>query len=130
MLPVLRFTLFGQPVKHSLSPLIHPRFAEQFGLDIEYTVQEVETQNLAKAVTTFFAQGGAGANFTVPHKNLAYTLAEHRCPMAERARAGNTMWQHEGKLHLANTDGLGLLRDIKHNLRINLGGNPKILKIH
>ena len=73
---VHQLALFGNPVSHSLSPLIHKSFAQQFDLKINYELIQVNQDNFAEAVLDFFASGGLGANVTLPHKSLALTVVD------------------------------------------------------
>lgn len=112
-----QYAVFGNPVAHSKSPLIHRLFAEQTGEAIEYSAQLVEPEDFAGAARAFFASGGKGLNITVPFKQDAWRFADHRNPHAERAGAVNTLAvQANGRLYGANTDGTGLLNDILNNL--------------
>jgi len=106
-----RYAVIGNPVKHSRSPWIHARFAQQTGIALQYTL--LETTDFAAAATTFLQQGGSGLNVTVPFKAQAYALAQdHLSPRARMAQAVNTLWLRDGALYGCNTDGVGLVRDI------------------
>jgi len=105
-----RYAVIGNPVKHSRSPWIHARFAEQTGIALQYAL--LETADFTDAVTTFFRQGGSGLNVTVPFKAQAYALTQQLSPRARMAQAVNTLWMRDGALHGCNTDGVGLVRDI------------------
>jgi len=114
--------LFGHPVRHSRSPAIHTAFGRQSGREIDYRLIDVEGGDFTAAVTAFFAEGGAGANVTLPHKAAAAALCEVLSPEAERAGAVNTLWRREGRLHGHNSDGIGLRRDLEANLGLELRG--------
>ena len=109
-----RYAVFGNPVAHSKSPLIHRMFAEQTGQRLGYERIEAPLDGFPAAVSAFRAAGGRGANVTVPFKEEAWRLAERRSPRAERARAVNT-FVFEGELYGDNTDGVGLVRDLTAN---------------
>jgi shikimate dehydrogenase len=120
---LLRFAVVGNPVSHSKSPLIHALFAAQTGKQLQYTREQVEVDEFAGFVRKFFAAGGAGLNVTVPFKEMAYALAEHHGQAAQRARAVNTLYlDHRGRLWGDNTDGIGLVRDLRDNHRVILEG--------
>lgn len=109
--------VFGFPVKHSKSPLIHAAFAEQTSQPIEYSAQEIAPEAFEHAVAAFFASGGKGLNITVPFKERAWAVAQEHSFTAKLSGAANTLYMNEnGKLCADNTDGVGLLRDIIANL--------------
>lgn len=120
----MKFTVFGNPIAHSLSPLIHQHFAEQFGIKLEYTRSLTSKACFAEAVAKFFRTGGEGANVTVPFKTAAAELVTHLTPRAARAGAVNTLIPlSQGQLAGDTTDGEGLLRDLQRLLeREELGG--------
>ncbi len=117
-----RYAVMGHPVAHSKSPMIHQAFAAQLGRALSYETIDVPPGDFVCAVRQFRAAGGAGLNVTVPYKQEAYALAEQVSPRAEQAGAVNTLAWADGPLVGDNTDGLGLLRDLTHNLGLTLAG--------
>ncbi len=118
-----RYAVFGNPIKHSKSPLIHAAFAEQTGQAMEYRAQRVEPGHFAEAVQGFFAGGGRGLNITLPFKTEAFELAQVLSPRAQRAGAVNTLMRlDDGQLFGDNTDGAGLVRDLDVNLGWRIAG--------
>jgi shikimate dehydrogenase len=107
------YAVAGNPIAHSKSPAIHRRFAQQTEQAMHYGMLMPELGEFAKAAQTFFAAGGKGMNVTVPFKLDAQALADVLTPRAELAGAVNTLWQHEGRLYGDNTDGAGLVRDLR-----------------
>ena len=116
------YAVMGNPIAHSKSPLIHTAFATQTGQRIHYSAIQVDPGGFSQAVGNFFANGGKGLNVTVPFKQEAWQLADERSERAELAGAVNTLFMRDGQLFGDNTDGVGLVRDLGHNLGINLGG--------
>jgi len=111
-----RYSVIGNPVAHSLSPVIHHAFAAQSNQQLSYSTIQAEAGNFTHAVAQFFDEGGKGLNVTVPFKQEAWALAQERSADAELAGAVNTLFNdHEGRLQGHNTDGIGLIRDIKQN---------------
>ena len=121
------YAVFGNPIGHSKSPLIHAAFARQTGQDIDYRALEAPLDGFAAALDAFVAQGGRGANVTVPFKQQAYALASRRTPRAELAGAVNTLVCDGGQIVGDNTDGCGLLRDITVNLAVAVAGRRLLL---
>lgn len=111
-----RYAVFGNPVAHSRSPDIHARFAAATGQDLVYHRQLVPLDGFAAAARDFFAAGGQGLNVTVPFKEEAFAFAETLSPRARRAGAVNTLALRDGGVLGDNTDGVGLVRDIRVNL--------------
>jgi shikimate dehydrogenase len=121
------YCVFGNPVAHSKSPLIHAAFAAATGEDIVYEARLAAIDGFAKAVADFVAAGGKGANVTVPFKEEAFRLCSRLSERAARAGAVNTLAFSEGTIFGDNTDGAGLVRDITHNLGFSLTGQRILL---
>ncbi len=123
-----RYAVFGDPVAHSWSPRIHAAFAEQTGEQLRYDAIQVPAAAFDAAVAGFFAEGGAGLNITLPHKQSAFRLARTAADAAAAAGAANTLWQDAaGDIACDNTDGRGLVRDLVHNHRVDLRGRSVLL---
>ncbi len=112
-----RYAVFGNPIKHSKSPDIHARFAQQCSQTMIYRAVRIEPDGFVTAATQFFAGGGAGLNVTVPFKREAFEFADRLSERASRAGAVNTLTRAEdGAIEGNNTDGIGLVRDLIANL--------------
>jgi len=108
-----RYAVFGNPVAHSQSPFIHSQFAAQTGLSLTYEALLAPLDDFASSLQTFFAEGGNGANVTVPFKEQAFTLANELSERARRAGAVNTLIKLDnGQIRGDNTDGAGLVNDL------------------
>lgn len=117
-----RYAIFGNPAKHSKSPLIHAAYARQTGQDLTYEVIEAPLDGFAAAVSAFRAAGGRGGNVTMPFKLEAYDLATRRSERVRRAGAVNTVKFDGDDILAENFDGLGLVNDMRRNLRRALAG--------
>ncbi len=106
------YAVFGNPIAHSRSPRIHALFAQQTGVALRYEARLAPVEGLASALDAFHAEGGCGANITVPFKFDAWRLCARRSPAAQLAQAVNTIGWDEGGLWGDNTDGVGLMRDL------------------
>lgn len=121
------YCVFGNPIGHSKSPLIHRRFASDSHQDLHYEARLAPLDGFGAAVLSFIAEGGRGANVTVPFKEEAFRLADRLTPRAERAGAVNTLqFTAEGILG-DNTDGAGLLADITQNQGFAVQGKRVLL---
>jgi len=122
-----RYAVFGHPIAHSKSPLIHAAFARQTGQDMTYEAILAPKDGFADSVAQFIAAGGRGANVTVPFKEQAFALANRLSPRAERAGAVNTLTFDAGGIFGDNTDGAGLVADLTRNLHCALAGKRILL---
>lgn len=117
------YAVIGHPISHSKSPKIHSLFASQTSEPVEYKAIEAPLNGFADTLKQFFERGGKGANVTVPFKEQAWQLADHRAARAEKAGAANTLYHDENGLLIAdNTDGQGLVRDLTENHGVTLRG--------
>lgn len=122
-----RYAVFGNPIAHSKSPLIHAAFARQTGQSLTYEAILVPLDGFAASVNDFATSGGLGANVTVPFKEEAYRLSTRRSERAEKAAAVNTLTFSGGETTGDNTDGAGLVHDIRDNLNYPITGKNILL---
>jgi shikimate dehydrogenase len=109
-----RFAVVGNPVAHSLSPRIHQMFGAMLGIELAYERLLAPLDDFEGTLERFFGAGGSGLNVTVPFKERAFAWVSMADAHARRARAVNTIALAAGRTHGFNTDGLGLLRDLRH----------------
>lgn len=121
---MLRFGLIGNPVTHSLSPLIHQLFAQQFNISLQYEKIQGTERILQYQIDSFLGEGGIGLNITVPFKQRAFELVKLPSARSQLSQAVNTLWLKDGVLCGDNTDGIGLVRDL---IRYIDPSNKKIL---
>jgi shikimate dehydrogenase len=117
---VFQLALFGDPVAHSLSPKIHTLFAQQFNLSINYDLIQVSKEDFITRVKDYFAEGGHGANITLPHKSLAMNISNLISQIAKQAQAVNTLYFNaDSQLCADNTDGIGFVQDLSKRCQFN-----------
>jgi shikimate dehydrogenase len=123
-----RYAVIGNPVEHSQSPRIHALFAQQTGQRLSYDRLLAPVSDFAGTVRRFQAEGGRGANVTLPFKLEALALCDQVSDRAQRAGAVNTLTlTADGRILGDNTDGAGLLRDLGANLGLRLAGMQVLL---
>jgi shikimate dehydrogenase len=111
-----QYGIMGSPIHHSLSPYVHKHFALQVQHSISYLPLLVEPDNFAKALSCFESQKGKGLNITAPFKTEAYHLVDYWTPRAAETKSVNTIrFNADGSRTGDNTDGAGLLKDLKTN---------------
>lgn len=115
-----QYAVFGNPIKHSKSPEIHMAFAEQTQQLLRYSKQLVELDQFSLSASEFLKGDGQGFNITVPFKEEAYEWVEELDFLAQRAGAVNTIALKNGTTKGYNTDGLGLVRDLTVNHKVDL----------
>jgi shikimate dehydrogenase len=126
--PPDQYGVIGHPVAHSWSPFIHGMFARQTGESVVYRLHDVTPEDFRNYVLEFFSRGGRGLNVTVPHKVSAAELANELTPRAERAGAVNTlMLKRDNRLLGDNTDGAGLVHDLRDNLSVQLASRRVLI---
>lgn len=107
--------LYGYPVEHTLSPLMHNAAFEHLGLDYCYLPFSVHPDSLETAVVAIRALNLAGVNITIPHKESVMPYLDSVNEEALFIGAVNTIVNQEGKLIGYNTDGRGFMRSITEN---------------
>jgi shikimate dehydrogenase len=122
-----RYAIFGNPAKHSKSPVIHATYARAAGQDLAYEIIEAPLDGFAAAVAAFRASGGRGGNVTMPFKLEAFALATDLSERARLAGAVNTMKFDGGHIYADNFDGVGLVNDIQRNLGFPIAGRRVLL---
>lgn len=122
-----RYGVIGHPIAHSQSPRIHALFARQTGQDISYEAILAPLDGFSATVRVFMSSGGRGVNVTVPFKEEACRLATRLSARARAAGAANTLMFDEQGIYAENTDGVGLVCDIRHNLGRRIAGQRVLL---
>jgi len=124
---VNQLAVFGNPIEHSRSPDIHAAFAAQAAVDLTYDRILVPEGGFAQVAERFFSDGGLGCNVTVPCKGDAWEFVNEKSQGADLAEAVNTIsLLPGGGFRGDNTDGPGLVTDLKQNLGWTLR-NSRIL---
>lgn len=115
--PTHVLALLGDPVEHSLSPLIHNAAFHAAHMRAVYLARRVEPARLGAALEAARVLGFLGLNLTVPHKSAVLAHLDEVDDQARRIRAVNTVVFRDGRAAGCNTDADGFLwslRDLAH----------------
>ncbi|MEB3829993.1 shikimate dehydrogenase [Phormidium sp. CCY1219] len=105
--------VMGDPVEHSLSPVMHNAAIAQLGVDYLYVPFPVVPAELNRAVSGLAAIGVRGFNLTIPHKQAIIPMLAEISPVAQAVGAVNTVWPTESGWAGTNTDVEGFLAPLK-----------------
>jgi shikimate dehydrogenase len=120
--------LFGYPVKHSFSPIIHNAAFAALGLDYVYIPFCVSPDKLKIAVEALVSLGIKGINVTIPHKETVIPFLDKIMPEAELIGAVNTInIDAQNRLIGYNTDGTGFITALLSDLNITVEDKKMLL---
>ncbi len=105
--------LIGDPIEHTVSPIIHNTAFQALGLNYYYLAFKVKKDMLKKAIEGIRALNVKGLNVTIPHKIEVLKYLDEVDEVAEKIGAVNTILNDNGILKGYNTDGEGALMAIK-----------------
>jgi shikimate dehydrogenase len=105
--------VIGDPVRHSLSPVLHNAAFSALDLDWVYVAFEVPPDEVAAALGGVRSLGIDGLSVTMPHKAAVAALVDRLSPAAEQLGAVNTVVRRGGRLDGETTDGEGLLAALR-----------------
>ncbi len=111
------YGLFGYPVKHTFSPLMHNAAFEELCINSLYLAFEIKPTQLGEAIRAIGSLGLGGVNLTIPHKEAALAYLDELSPEARLIGAVNTVVVRDGKLLGHNTDGFGFVASLKKDGR-------------
>ncbi len=104
--------IFGYPIEHTLSPIMHNAAFKNLGIDYCYIPFLVHPDELSLAVKSIRALNLRGVNITIPHKEKILPLLDEIQEEASIIGAVNTVVNSGGKLIGYNTDGRGFLQSL------------------
>lgn len=129
------YAVIGNPISHSLSPVIHNSFFDRKGLNSIYVPLKIEETDLAQGLL-MLRTNFQGFNVTIPHKEAIIPYLDEVHEIARRYGAVNTVQVVDGKLIGYNTDGFGFLkslRDVEINVQekkvllLGAGGSARVV---
>lgn len=114
--------VIGDPVRHSLSPLLHNTAFALLGLDWVSVGFPVPAGAAAEAIAGMRALGLAGLSVTMPHKGAAAALVDECTAVAQRLGAVNCLRWQDGRLLGDNTDGEGFVASLRRGAGVDPAG--------
>jgi len=118
--------IIGDPVEHSLSPVMHNVAFQELNLDLVYVAFRVKKNELREAILGARSLDVHGLNVTMPHKNAVIKYLDEIDPTARSIGAVNTILNDKERLIGYNTDGAGALKTLKEN-GVGLRGKKLLL---
>jgi shikimate dehydrogenase len=107
------YCIFGNPVKHSLSPAMQNAAFKALNINAVFTAFEVD--NIKYAISAMKALDIRGASVTIPFKVQAIKNVDKLDPLAREIGSINTLLNNNGKIYGYNTDGMGALEALVKN---------------
>lgn len=104
--------VFGSPIGHSLSPVMHNAAFRKLGLDCLYLAFDVDPRRLESAVQAIRSLGMPGVNVTIPHKEKVIPFLDEVSREAGLIGSVNTIINRDGRLFGASTDEIGFLQPL------------------
>tara|TARA_B100001057_G_scaffold228221_1_gene228511 strand:- start:3141 stop:3962 length:822 start_codon:yes stop_codon:yes gene_type:complete len=104
-----RFGIIGNPIKHSLSPVLHKYWFKKYAIDADYTIIEATDMELSKIITEIKKENFIGINVTLPFKQKIINYLDKIVNDAELTGSVNTIFLNNDKTVVGeNTDVYGL----------------------
>ena len=120
------FAVLGDPVDHSLSPVIQNAAFAEAGVDGVYVAIHCDAANMA-GVMLGLGRAEGGGNVTLPHKEKAASFLDEPSETVRRTGACNTYWGQDGKIFGDNTDVEGFGRALQDFLSVEVAGHRVLL---
>ena len=107
--------VIGDPIEHTLSPIMHNAAFDYLGLDFAFLAFNVKAEDLGNAIRGIRAFGFHGLNITMPHKNAVVDYLDELDPVVKFLGSANTILNKDGALFGFNTDGVGAAKALEDN---------------
>jgi shikimate dehydrogenase len=121
-----RYAIIGDPIEHSLSPVLHNAAFAALGIDATYERLQVRAADLAQTWSDRLRTAFDGFNVTMPHKAAVLPMLDHVDELAKMVGAVNTVIRRGGRLEGMNTDVVGIRRALAP-FAPSLRGRPAVI---
>ena len=108
-----KYLVIGNPIEHSLSPLIHNFWIKKHNLDATYEKQKLENDNIKDIINDLRDNRISGINVTVPFKNIIISHLDELSDIAKETQSVNTILKKDNKVIGENTDVFGFSESIR-----------------
>jgi len=127
--------VMGDPIAHSLSPLIHNGWIRELGYNATYEAMHVSADDFPSALRTLATRDVLGVNVTLPHKTTALEVASVASKAAQKIGAANTLtYRGSAEWTAENTDAPGFLKALgpinpltEHAVILGAGGSARAI---
>ena len=109
-----KYLVIGNPIEHSLSPLLHNYWIKENGINAIYEKRELKAKELEKTILEVKDEKISGINVTVPYKKLVIEFLDELTPVANITKSVNTIYKKTGKIIGDNTDVGGFENSLKN----------------
>lgn len=123
----IRLQVIGDPISHSLSPILHSTVLEELGTPCEYSAVQVKKGELSQYLASAKENNVQGFNITMPHKTDIIPLLDFIHPEVLVLGSVNTVKIENGELFGINTDGKGFMKALENTGTLPQGKNVVIL---
>ncbi len=107
------YLVIGNPIEHSLSPLLHNFWIKKYNISAIYKKMELEKNNIAKIISDLREDKINGVNVTVPFKKDVIPFLDGMSDIAKETNSVNTIYKKQAKVIGDNTDVYGFTTAIK-----------------
>ncbi|MSR32259.1 MAG: shikimate dehydrogenase [Gemmataceae bacterium] len=121
------FGVVGDPISHSMSPLIHNCGFRDLGIDACYLPFQVGRDEFANALAVLEKIPVMGYSVTIPHKENAARLAATSSPLVKKLGSANTLLRREKGFHAENTDAIAIVRSLETQGGGSVGGRKVLV---
>ena len=108
-----KYLVIGNPIEHSLSPLIHNFWIKKHNLDATYEKKKLESDNIKDIINDLRDNRISGINVTVPFKNIIISHLDELSDVAKETQSVNTIFKKNNKVIGENTDVFGFSESIR-----------------
>jgi len=112
-----KFLVIGDPIKHSLSPILHNYWFSKYKLNSLYFKKKVKAKNLSKIIKDLKKKIYCGANVTLPLKSSIIPYMDIITPLVKKTNSINMIYIKNGKLYGDNTDIFGFYHGILSKIK-------------